>query len=838
MSEMHSGLYTIKEFEYRRTHLKLAPDAFVVINGAIETKVVSPASLGSGNGKKMSDLRGGITSMDVNGAVDPPGANTATVTIVAPQHKGLHDDYYEILPNGVKSCIFRSMMEIKIYMKCRFLSEKDNYVPQYYPVFWGIVTDVGEDYSGGVFNITLSCKDFFEWWRHQQVTISASVTEGMVSGAPINKFPGVFHDLNPWEIIYGLFTDTLFIEKVDGVTTYRNLSYLKPWTQMGMSLNNSSMENIRLSYGSQADSVVSYWNNRFGIGDSAARSEDPRVTKDALGQIPLEMYGLRGPISREKVESDMLSFIDAETGSYNSRKDEKNKMDMDYGLMDTVKPFSAYSSFSAGDEAVKSSKVEIATKVCEYSHMEFFVDMNGSFVFKPPFYNLDVSKVKHYRIGPEDIESINLNHSSSNIINYLTLNSPLSQEIYENAHKSFHADWDSIKKYGIRIKEEQIPFVMDSDQLRMMAVGEMAKHNAEVDTGSITIPLRPELRLGYPVYIEHLDTYYYITDISHSFTFGTSASTTITIKNKRERIFYDNSSMSDDRDMFKVGEPLRSCVYRNQERDLFDRIKNLKTEGDTKYEKVVDIIESIEEETGKESDADKEKRISKLANDFVNIAYEEESGIFKNPDLLGLWKVDYARDAAGNPISLENINNLTNESISSNELIMITGETAPYTDLKGYRHIGSFPYGANLSLTGDGSGGDLSSIGGVRDMSKLDNIVENKAMEQMYASGLGADYEDGLLSYNGPNIKDLDSNPFRIDGDNIQLPEPKEYQVRLDERKELEEDLARLDSPITNPDLYDPKISVSPGSLQYRFENDRAIEIQLDLDEMNEDDIV
>jgi hypothetical protein len=29
---------------------------------------------------------------------------------------------------------------------------------------------------------------------------------------------------------------------------------------------------------------------------------------------------------------------------------------------------------------------------------------------------------------------------------------------------------------------------------------------------------------------------------------------------------------------------------------------------------------------------------------------------------------------------------------------MITKDTIPYTDKKGYRHIGGFPYGANLSL--------------------------------------------------------------------------------------------------------------------------------------------
>jgi hypothetical protein len=37
-------------------------------------------------------------------------------------------------------------------------------------------------------------------------------------------------------------------------------------------------------------------------------------------------------------------------------------------------------------------------------------------------------------------------------------------------------------------------------------------------------------------------------------------------------------------------------------------------------------------------------------------------------------------------------------TIMSNEVLMITKDTVPYTDLQGYRHIGAFPYGANLRI--------------------------------------------------------------------------------------------------------------------------------------------
>ena len=37
-------------------------------------------------------------------------------------------------------------------------------------------------------------------------------------------------------------------------------------------------------------------------------------------------------------------------------------------------------------------------------------------------------------------------------------------------------------------------------------------------------------------------------------------------------------------------------------------------------------------------------------------------------------------------------------TIMSNQLLMITTNTIPYTDIRGYRHIGAFPYGANLVM--------------------------------------------------------------------------------------------------------------------------------------------
>src|SRR5271157_140489 len=121
-------IFDLNDFEYRRV-LKLAPDAFVVFNGALGGRIVSPLKP---NQYQNIDPQGGITSVNANGTVSPPGSGRATIQVVAPRYKGLHQDYYVTVPSGVRVPYFLPMMEVKVYMKGRFFANNN---PVYYPVF-------------------------------------------------------------------------------------------------------------------------------------------------------------------------------------------------------------------------------------------------------------------------------------------------------------------------------------------------------------------------------------------------------------------------------------------------------------------------------------------------------------------------------------------------------------------------------------------------------------------------------------------------------------------------------------------------------------------------------
>ena len=57
-------------------------------------------------------------------------------------------------------------------------------------------------------------------------------------------------------------------------------------------------------------------------------------------------------------------------------------------------------------ESSYTSKLDIARAAATAVGYEFYQDVDGDLVFKPPLYNMDTSGLEAYRIEPEEITSI------------------------------------------------------------------------------------------------------------------------------------------------------------------------------------------------------------------------------------------------------------------------------------------------------------------------------------------------------------------------------------------------------------------------------------------------
>jgi hypothetical protein len=672
-------IFDFDNFGYRNV-LKLAPDAFVTFNGALGARVVSPLKRSQ---FQQVDAQGGITSINVSNSTQT-GTGRANIQIVAPKYRGLHEDYYVTLASGVRLPYFLPMMEVKVYMKGRFTKYTHNQ-PTYYPVFWGLITNISEDYNDGVTTFNLACSDILAWWRFQKITMNPSVFTSIFGGPKIRNFPTVFKAKNPWQIIMHLIYDTAWRSREDDATynfVFPNLSNIKILPNLG---------DIPLStIGALANKVNEYWSNRFSFTGE---------------NVPLEMFGLTQQISAEGLNTLRyltLQGVDVRSAKYNERVPADIKLD--YNLLARVQPFGDIDLFGDGAQPTEMTKLEIASKVCDMTHMEFFLDLNGTLVFKPPFYNMDVTRsdVPYYVVESSDVISYNSSVNVEHICTFLEVTAPQSQTVQSLDIIGFHIDWDLMARYGMRHQKAIIPYGNDSRSLRLIAAAEMAIINGKATSGSVSMPLRPEMRLGYPVYIAHKDEFYYVSGITHSFSFGSAATTDLSLEMKRERLYDTTGEITKSlppnvsatgltaQTTSNVGRVLKGFVWRFREVTELQANQIFSSEGKSSARQKAYELAQFDDGTyvKRLTEEEKHKRITE---------------IITGPRFNGLYEVSPARPAGQPFTQTEQNTDLSNSvgdqsTIVSNELVMITNDTVPYTDAQGYRHIGAFPYGANLRL--------------------------------------------------------------------------------------------------------------------------------------------
>ena len=691
-----SGLFSAKAF-MNRDILKLAPDAFVVMNNAFGNRVIAPMDATSSSGFGVPGdlsskiyMQGGVTSIGVNCSVSPAGAGKASIEVIAPQYKGMHNDYYIDMPNGVRIPYFLPMTEVKIFMKGRFIESDPmfKYKPQYYPVFWGFITGINENYSGGASTFSISCSDMLSWWSFQKLTLKSAAKQIGMGAPAADKFPTVFQYLNPWETIYALFLDTFFVQGEGSNQTTSNFAYAN-WDG---SVNPPYMgdltgQALNDALGGLALKTTEYWSKRFGFQSFAeGKASTDLGSTTGKNKAPIEMFGLQGPVELNSIADTVNNYHAA--GNYLKNRTVSATLNMDFSILSRVQPYGQYSRYGDGSVSLENTKLEIANKTCEDTHMEFFLDCNGSFVFKPPFYNLDVAfgSDRTYVMESGDIINYSFAQNTDAIVNMLEVTGPYNTSTPEVTYFGMHIDYKSIERYGLRNQKLAMNYGNTPETLRAIAVSEMARINAKTKTGSLSIPLRPEMRMGYPIYIRHIDAFYYVTGLNHSLSYGASATTELIVESRRDRV-YDDGEVTGKPGVilkgyvvkFKSAKAVKEGIGDLELKAIADAAK---TRGDLQKDNTSEVLNNLQINYVKET-----KGLTAGNNTYGFTEIVEASKIL-NPDvaIADGQPEDGDRSAA------------STVDVKSNELIHITKETIPYTDINGYEHIGSFPYGANLRL--------------------------------------------------------------------------------------------------------------------------------------------
>jgi peptidoglycan L-alanyl-D-glutamate endopeptidase CwlK len=485
----------------RRPYLTLTPDAYVAIQG--QTSVI-----GCGECLREVNVNRYLVSLNTEANVDsPPGSASFTLSIP-------DTDVNDFYVNG--QFLIVPMMEIEMFAKGYFTVGG---VPQYYKIFWGLVSSVTQNWSNGVTTITVNCRDILRWWELTTVTLNPAFLDSVGSSAGNFQLWGnQFAGDNPYTVIASLAKDSVgdFSHTTGSFIQYR--PELGPEQQVIGEYMKDVMAYWQLKFGS-------FWNNLVLYGSSGQAYTFTNTDKN------VSTLQVVKSIFEEEVQ---LRRLNPQTEAFQVRS----------GEVATFKK----SLPKAGDvefmQAEQRSKLSLALDSRDQAgNFEFYCDTTGDIIFKPPFYNLNVIPNKPTSwIQDFEIIDDSVTDSEAEVFTHITssgnafggkMDWGLNDEI--TTPRTAVYDYHLLRRYGWRRYDYQVEWAGNPRKLFFHLFDVLDRQNSKRQYGTVTIPLRPELRMGFPVWIPKYDSFFYVQGISHNFTVGGQATTVLTLTAKRSK---------------------------------------------------------------------------------------------------------------------------------------------------------------------------------------------------------------------------------------------------------------------------------------------------------------
>ncbi len=477
-----------------------SPDAMVYINGESDI-------LGCAKCKRRFNWNRYITSIQVDLNIDsPPGS--ATINLSVPRHS-VDEFYFEGNP------LITPMMEVEIFAKGYYLVEG---IPQYYPIFWGLVTEVSDAYSGGEHTFSINCADILKWWELCKMNINPAFTQTTGQGGR-SIFGNVFFGMNPYDVIWTL-AQQAFGDVIVGTGSLN-------------ALMNEKNPSFQSTFKSALGDIMQYWNQRF----SKIRSN-------------LLLYGttgtaVRGDVVQAAYQNKKPTFGRPFASQIVRQANGNAAAQMDFDPTDPeVAAFRTQFS-QVGQvnfwQSEYQTKLELANAAKEAIGFEFYMDVTGDIVFKPPFYNLDVLSNKPVSwIQDIDVIDWDFSLSEAEVVTQIQLQGGMYGNVdygmsEETTPYTSVTDYHLLRKYGWRSQTYNSEFLSSPQIMFYVGLDMLDRINSKRFRGTVNIPLRPELRLGFPVYLSSSDRdqVWYVQGISHNISYGSRAQTTLTLTAKR-----------------------------------------------------------------------------------------------------------------------------------------------------------------------------------------------------------------------------------------------------------------------------------------------------------------
>lgn len=447
-----------------------------------------------------------------------------------------------MVPNGFKhlfkapggGLIIDLMSEIRIYAKSYFFSESGNTV--YRRVFNGMIKTV--DYNDGLtsLDITIGITGLLHFMELMQTDLAPGNMSN--SSMPLTPMNSNQSEMNPFQVILDEFwKQTDFSGIIFGSVIDKKIE------------NTQYKDSLKKNYVNKWNHILSETRKYIRLYGVSSGEEKAKTIK-ALGKQTNE-----GSTSSKPVDPQKGSQTTTPT------KAQSDKAGVGY-MLDHVRKFTFdYSVGSIGLLGGKIvSRLERIRQMIELIGYEGYQDLDGTIIMKPPSYNLDCTIVgdKKEELADENIYE----HANPYIIHLSEILNENYQEDEGGIRRtvfSIQGNWDlnvqashnnldkiavvraidigKMSRFGIRDEPPKFMGFLGHDckQNFAFAHSEMVKANKNWRTYHVTIPLRPELRLGLPIFVPHLDMYAYVSGISISYSVGGKADMSLTCNFIRKR---------------------------------------------------------------------------------------------------------------------------------------------------------------------------------------------------------------------------------------------------------------------------------------------------------------
>ncbi len=491
----------------QRPHVVVASDSYVALQG--ESSLV-----GCGECRKEVQFNRYITQISTEGSVDsPPGS--ATVTLSIPD-TDINDFYVD------GQFIIISMMEIEIFGKGYF--SVGGLFP-YYKMFWGLVSSVTSSWDNGVRTVQLSCKDMLRWWEVTNVTLNPAFLDSFGGSAGnFQMFGNQFAGQGPYRVIIALARESMGDFSMTTGTLYNTQPDKGQESQV---------------IGTYAKDVMAYWQLKFGnIWNSL-------VLYGTSGQS-YTINGAGGQVDSTSLNRTVIAAEETRQAQEADATGEGESSEIKVHLTQLAAFKTEIPKAPAIDffQTESQSKLAIALTARDQAGFEFYCDTTGDIIFKPPFYNLNVIPNKPVSwIQDYEIISDSISDSEAEVYTHITASGNafsggstdygLNTDI--TTPRAGVYDYHLLRRYGWRRLDYQAAWASNPRQLFFHLIDYLDRVNSKRQNGSITIPMRPELRMGFPIWIPSYDSFFYIQGISHNYSVGGQATTTLNLTAKRSK---------------------------------------------------------------------------------------------------------------------------------------------------------------------------------------------------------------------------------------------------------------------------------------------------------------